>query len=134
MSNWECDVTTLENFLDGIPPERRRIIEKRGQHLIAENQSWRNLRLAAQRARSDLAKSRGLTGEEALDFQKETDEFLEAFAKHAKSIGANVRLTADFADSPSVTFETFDHFDDELTDAEQIERSLNPADKPAKAA
>ncbi len=117
-------MTTLEEHLSKLSPEHRQGIEQRAQEIIAENRSWRSLRMAARKSREIISRKLGTNREETFELQQKTDLMLYSFAKQVKAQGGKVQIVAEFPNSPTVTFPNFDYFDDGLTDEESIRQTL----------
>ncbi len=117
-------MTTLEEHLSKLSPERRQGIERRTQELLAEERSWQTLREAARKSREIVGRKLDTNREETFELQQKADLLLSSFAKQVKANGGKVRIVSEFPDSPTVTFPNFDYFDDGLTDEERILQTL----------
>ena len=117
-------MTTLEEHLSKLSPERRQGIERRTQELLAEERSWQTLREAARKSREIVGRKLDTNREETFELQQKADLLLSSFAKQVKANGGKVRIVAEFPDSPTVNFPNLDYFDDGLTDEERIRQTL----------
>ncbi len=115
---------TYQEKISELPLEQQRSVQTRAEEILAEERSWRKLREAARKSRDIVGRKLGTDREETFELQHQADLLLYSFAKQVKAIGGNLRIVAEFSDSPNVAFPNFDYFDDGLTDEERIRHTL----------
>jgi transcriptional regulator with XRE-family HTH domain len=81
---------------------RRRKVEARAAHLIAEEMTLRELRTARKLTQVRMARVLGITQDSVSRLEKRTDLLLSTLRKTVEAMGGNLSLIAEFPDRPPV--------------------------------
>lgn len=84
------------------PPERLAAVEARAAHLIAEELTMRDLRLARDLTQVQLAKLLGIGQEQVSRLEQKSDMLLSTLGSYVQAMGGRLRFIAEFPDRPAV--------------------------------
>jgi len=94
---------SLENKFKKLPPERQALIQERANHLIAEEMTLRDLRLALHKTQNDIG-ARLHIGQDGISrLEKRSDMLISTLGKYISALGGTLKITAEFPDRPAVT-------------------------------
>ena len=94
--------TSLDDLMAGLDPARRRKIEDRAAHLIAEEMTLRELRRARQLTQATMARTLGISQDGVSRLEHRSDLLLSTLRKTVEAMGGNLSLVARFPDRPPV--------------------------------
>ena len=95
-------MTTVQNKLDQLSPERRRWVEQRAEALAAEEMSLRQLRRAVRQTQVEVAQRLGVNQENVSRLERRDDLLLSTLSKYVGAMGGKLSLVAEFPDRPPV--------------------------------
>lgn len=95
-------LTTLQEVLNQLPPERRKKIDERTDELIAEIMSLRELRKVREQTQEHIAETLGITQENVSRIEKRRDLLVSTLRRQVEALGGRLSLIARFPDRPSV--------------------------------
>ena len=95
-------MTTLQNKLEQLSPERRRWVEQRAEALAAEEMSLRQLRRAVRQTQVEVAQRLGVNQENVSRLERRDDLLLSTLSKYVGAMGGKLSLVAEFPDRPPV--------------------------------
>jgi transcriptional regulator with XRE-family HTH domain len=104
---------TLRDKLKSVGSKRRKKIEARAQHLIAEEMALRELRKAHHRTQVSMAKQLGISQDGVSRLEKRSDLLLSTLRNYVEAMGGNLRLVAEFPDQPPVMLTGFADIEDD---------------------
>ena len=87
---------SLEEMLAALPAKRRRSVEKRGQELIAEEMTLRELRKALGATQEQLAQRLGKPQASISRMEAQTDMLVSTLDRLVRGMGGRVSVTAEF--------------------------------------
>lgn len=93
---------TLDDVLKGLPPSRRKKIEKRAAQLVAEEMTMRELRKARHITQTKLARTLGVKQEQISRLEKRTDLHISTLRRSIEAMGGKLSIIAEFPDKPLV--------------------------------
>ena len=93
---------TLKDKMKGLSAERRKKIEVRAAHLIAEEMTLQELRRARKITQVRVAKELGITQNGVSRIEKRSDLLLSTLRKTIEAMGGNLSLVAQFPDQKPV--------------------------------
>ena len=97
--------------------------------------SLRALRQARQMTQATLADQLGIKQENVSRIEKRTDLLLSTLTKYVEGMGGQLRIVAEFPDSPPVTLSRIEDLNDGLTEEERAGFvKVTPKDADARAA
>jgi hypothetical protein len=89
---------TLKDKMKGLSVERRRKIKARAAHLIAEEMTLQQLRLARKITQVRMAKELGINQNGVSRLEKRSDLLLSTLRKSVEAMGGSLSLVAEFPD------------------------------------
>jgi DNA-binding XRE family transcriptional regulator len=95
-------MTNLERIRNELGPARRKKVERRASHLIAEEMTLRQLRRARKLTQSRLAKVLGIGQDGVSKLEKRADLMISTLRKTIEAMGGNLSLVAKFPDRDPV--------------------------------
>jgi DNA-binding XRE family transcriptional regulator len=95
-------MTNLERIRKGLNSARRKKIEARAAHLLAEEMTLQELRQARKLTQVRMARALGITQEGVSRLEKRSDLLLSTLRKTVKAMGGNLSLVAEFPDRDPV--------------------------------
>ena len=100
-------MTTLEEKLSQLSPERRAKIQVRADQLMAEELSLRDLRLARKLTQEKMAELLKIRQEGVSRIEKRSDLHLSTLRQVIQAMGGELRLVVEFPDRPPVILSGF---------------------------
>ena len=100
-------MTTLEEKLSQLSPERRAKIQVRADQLMAEELSLRDLRLARKLTQEKMAELLQIRQEGVSRIEKRSDLHLSTLRQVIQAMGGELRLIVEFPDRPPVILSGF---------------------------
>lgn len=100
-------MTTLEEKLNQLSPERRAKIQVRADQLMAEELSLRDLRLARKLTQEKMAELLKIRQEGVSRIEKRSDLHLSTLRQVIQAMGGELRLVVEFPDRPPVILSGF---------------------------
>jgi len=89
---------TLDQVINGLPPERRSKIAARTQQLIAEEMALRRLRQARDLTQQRMAKLLHIDQAGISKLESRSDMLLSTLRGYVEAMGGSLRLVAEFPD------------------------------------
>ena len=100
-------MTTLEEKLNQLSPERRAKIQSRADQLMVEELSLRDLRLARKLTQEKMAELLKIRQEGVSRIEKRSDLHLSTLRQVIQAMGGELRLVVEFPDRPLVVLSGF---------------------------
>ena len=100
-------MTTLEEKLNQLSPERRAKIQSRADQLMIEELSLRDLRLARKLTQEKMAELLQIRQEGVSRIEKRSDLHLSTLRQVIQAMGGELRLVVEFPDRPLVVLSGF---------------------------
>jgi DNA-binding XRE family transcriptional regulator len=91
-------MTTLEQKLRTLSPERRKKIAARARQLVAEEMSLRELRHAHKLTQQAVAKKLGISQDGISRLEQRSDLMLSTIDGYVRALGGRVSIIAEFPD------------------------------------
>lgn len=98
---------TLDEVIDGLPPERRARVEKRAQELIREELSLQALRKQLDITQEGLAERLDIRQGNVSKVEKRTDMLISTLRNYIEAMGGTLELVAHMPGRAPVTLEGF---------------------------
>jgi transcriptional regulator with XRE-family HTH domain len=119
-------MTTHDEYMQRLPPERRAKIEARAKELIGEEMTLRELRKARELSQETLAEILEMRQGDLSKFERRADAYLSTIRRYVVAMGGTLDLIATFPNAPPVKIV---HIGDLSDDAESqdIEESKDIA-------
>jgi len=95
-------MTNLERIRKGLSSARRRKVEARAVHLIAEEMTLQELRRARKLTQVRMAKELGIGQDGVSKLEKRADLMISTLRKTVEAMGGSLSLVAEFPDSDPV--------------------------------
>ncbi len=95
-------MSTLNQRLDGLAPERRQRVEDRARVLIAEEMSLRDLRRAREQTQASVAARLGINQENVSRLEQRSDLLLSTLRSYVGAMGGTLNIVAEFPDRPPI--------------------------------
>lgn len=95
-------MTSLEDILQELTPERRKRIEEGAQAIIAEEMTLRDLRRALDMTQVSLAKQLGIKQENVSRIENRDDLLLSTLNKYVCATGSRLSLVVEHQGRPPV--------------------------------
>lgn len=95
-------MTTHDDYLKKLSPERRKKIEARANELIAEDMTLRELRKAREYSQETLAEILGMRQGDLSKFERRADAYLSTIRRYVEAMGGRLELVASFPNCPPV--------------------------------
>jgi predicted DNA-binding protein (UPF0251 family) len=108
-------MTTLNQLLNELPPERQAKIAARTAELIAEEMTLRQLRQAHQLTQEHMAERLNVRQETVSRLEQRADLLLSTLGSYVKATGGELKLVAEFPDRPPVILSGFSSLADQTT-------------------
>jgi hypothetical protein len=88
--------TNMNDLIKAMPAAQRRKVEARAAEIIAEEMSMRELRKAAHKTQTSIAKSLGIGQDGVSRIESQSDMFLSTLRRYVEATGGTLRLIAEF--------------------------------------
>lgn len=95
-------MSTLQDKLDQLSPERRRRVEQRAAVLVAEEMTLRQLRQAVHQTQVEVAQRLGINQENVSRLEQRDDLLLSSLNRYVAALGGKLSLVAEFPDAPPI--------------------------------
>jgi transcriptional regulator with XRE-family HTH domain len=96
-------MTTLNEMIERLPPDRRQRVEARAAELIAEEMTLRDLRKARELTQARMAQLLGVGQDSISRLEQRSDLLLSTLRDYVAAMGGNLRLMVEFPDRPPVS-------------------------------
>ncbi|MCY4617705.1 MAG: XRE family transcriptional regulator [Chloroflexi bacterium] len=106
-------MTSLEDILQELTPERRRGIEEGAQAIIAEEMTLQDLRRALELTQVSLAKQLGINQENVSRIENRDDLLLSTLNKYVCATGGKLSLVVEYPGRPPVVLKGISALDEE---------------------
>lgn len=113
-------MTTLDELLNQLPPERRAKVEARAAELIAEEMTLQDLRKARVLTQERMAQLLGINQDSVSRLEHRSDLLLSTLRTYIAALGGRLELIVQFPDRPPVTLAGFS------SESEQSVRQTGP--------
>ena len=100
-------MTTLNELLNQLPPERRAKVETRAAELIAEEMTLQDLRKARVLTQERMAQLLGINQDSVSRLEHRSDLLLSTLRTYIAALGGRLELIVQFPDRPPVTLAGF---------------------------
>ena len=97
----------LDDFLSGLPPERRKPVEVRTAELIEEEATLRELREACTRSQEQIAERLHIKQPAVSKLERRTDMYISTLRKLIRAMGGDLDIIARFPDRHPVRITNF---------------------------
>jgi transcriptional regulator with XRE-family HTH domain len=91
-----------KKYLSGLPEPRRATIRRRGEELIAEEMTLRELRELQERSQIELGERLGIKQAAVSKLERRADMYLSTLRNYIEAMGGSLDLVARFPDRPPV--------------------------------
>lgn len=108
---------TLNDYLNALPADRRKRVEKRAAELIAEEMTLQELRKAKQKSQQAIAEQLHVKQAEVSKIERRVDMYVSTLRNYVQALGGSLEIVARFPASGSVRITQFETLDDDLQDA-----------------
>lgn len=95
-------MTTHDEYMKKLSPERRAKIKARAKELLAEEMSLRELRKARELSQETLAEILGMKQGDLSKFERRADAYLSTIRRYVVAMGGSLDLVASFPNSKPV--------------------------------
>ncbi|MBX9772759.1 MAG: helix-turn-helix domain-containing protein [Candidatus Obscuribacterales bacterium] len=95
-------MTTHDEYMKKLSPERRAKIKARAKELLAEEMSLRELRKARELSQETLAEVLGMKQGDLSKFERRADAYLSTIRRYVVAMGGSLDLVASFPNSKPV--------------------------------
>lgn len=92
----------VNDIIKHLSPARRKKIESRAVHLIAEEMTRQELRRAREQTQVKVAKTLGITQDSVSRLEQRSDLLLSTLRSYVEALGGNLSLIAEFPDQDPV--------------------------------
>ena len=113
-------MTTLNELLNQLPPERRAKVEVRAAELIAEEMTLQDLRKARVLTQERMAQLLGINQDSVSRLEHRSDLLLSTLRTYIAALGGRLELIVQFPDRPPVALAGFSN------ESEQSVRQTGP--------
>ncbi|MFC3907866.1 helix-turn-helix domain-containing protein [Legionella dresdenensis] len=93
---------SLKDKMNSLSTERKSMIQKRANQLIAEEMTLRDLRLALEKTQQDLGQVLHMKQEGISRLEKRSDMLISTLNKYISAMGGSLKLMAEFPDRAPV--------------------------------
>lgn len=104
--------TSLNSKLNKLPSQRQQQIRARAAHLIGEEMSLRDLRLARKLTQAKMAELLQMQQGNVSRLEKRSDLHLSTLREFVQAMGGELRLVAEFPDRPPIILSGFQALDE----------------------
>ncbi len=98
----------LNDYLQNLSPERRKIVDERAAEILAEEMSLQELRKALQYSQQALAEKLHVKQGEISKIEHRTDMYVSTLRDYIEKLGGSLEITAHFPDKPPVRIIQFE--------------------------
>ena len=98
---------TLEDKMKELSPARRKRVEARAAHILAEEMTLQELRLAHLKTQESMAKALGISQDGVSRLEKRSDLLLSTLKHYVEAMGGSLSLVAEFPDRDPVVLTGF---------------------------
>lgn len=95
-------MTTHDDYMKKLSPERRKKIEARAKELMAEEMTLRELRKAREYSQITLAEILGMRQGDISKLERRADVYLSTIRRYVEAMGGRLDLVASFPNRPPV--------------------------------
>jgi DNA-binding XRE family transcriptional regulator len=106
---------TLDQKLKEVSPARRRKIENRAAHLLAEELSLRELRHAHKLTQERIAETLGIGQDQVSRLEQRSDLLISTLRSYVEAMGGRLTLVAEFPDHKPVVLSGIAALDTDAT-------------------
>ena len=92
----------VDDIIKRLSPARRKKVEARAAHLIAEEMTRRELRQARKRTQVEVAKALHINQDSVSRLEQRTDLLISTLRGYVEAMGGSLSLIAQFPDSAPV--------------------------------
>ena len=93
---------TLDQKMKEVSPARRKKIQRRAAHLLAEEMSLRELRRAHKLTQERIAETLGIGQDQVSRLEQRSDLLLSTLRSYVEAMGGRLTLVAEFPDHKPV--------------------------------
>jgi transcriptional regulator with XRE-family HTH domain len=108
---------TLNQYLQALPPSRRKKVDRRAEELIAEEMGLQQLRKAMQQSQQLLAEKLHVKQAEVSKIERRTDMFVSTLRDFIQAMGGTLEITASFPNHHPVKITQFEALEDDVREA-----------------
>jgi transcriptional regulator with XRE-family HTH domain len=98
---------TLDEVINGLPPERRERVEQLGRQLIHEEMTLQALRRQIELTQEDLAERLDIRQGNISKVEKRSDMLISTLRSYVEALGGKLELVAHMPGRPPITLEGF---------------------------
>ena len=106
---------TLDQKIKEVTPARRRKIENRAAHLLAEELSLRELRHAHKLTQERIAETLGIGQDQVSRLEQRSDLLISTLRSYVEAMGGRLTLVAEFPDHKPVVLSGIAALDTDAT-------------------
>jgi DNA-binding XRE family transcriptional regulator len=106
---------TLDQKIKEVSPARRRKIENRAAHLLAEELSLRELRHAHKLTQERIAETLGIGQDQVSRLEQRSDLLISTLRSYVEAMGGRLTLVAEFPDHKPVVLSGIAALDTDAT-------------------
>jgi predicted transcriptional regulator len=126
-------MTSHDEYMRKISPDRRAKIEARAKELIAEEMTLREVRKALEFSQETLAEVLGWRQGDLSKFERRADAYLSTIRRYIEAMGGTLELVATFPNLRPVTIVNIGELSQQPIEAESEEELLEMAKSGRKA-
>lgn len=102
-----------KDYIARLPKRRREAIRKRGEELVAEELTLRELRDVRHRSQVEIAKKLGIKQAAVSKLERRADMYLSTIRRLVEAMGGSLEIIARFPDRPPVKISQLESLDDD---------------------
>ena len=126
-------MTSHDEYMRKLSPDRRAKIEARAKELIAEEMTLREVRKALEFSQETLAEVLGWRQGDLSKFERRADAYLSTIRRYIEAMGGTLELVATFPNLRPVTIVNIGELSQQPIEAESEEELLEMAKSGRKA-
>jgi transcriptional regulator with XRE-family HTH domain len=108
---------TLNDYLEALPSDRRKKVDKRTAELIAEEMTLQQLRKARQQSQKFLAEKLHVKQAEVSKIEHRADMYVSTLRDYVEALGGSLDIIASFPNRSPVRISHFEALGEESRDA-----------------
>lgn len=112
-------MTTHDEYMKKLAPERRAKIEARTEQLVAEELTLRDIRKALRMSQETVAELLGIRQGDLSKFERRSDAYLSTIRRYVEAMGGTLDLVAQFPNRAPVRLTNIGYLED--TDGDERE-------------
>ena len=97
----------LDDYLAALPADERLAAVARGQALIAEEATLREIRVARSQSQAGIAEKFGVNQAAVSKLERRTDMYISTLRDYIQAMGGELEIVARFPDRPPVKIHQF---------------------------